>query len=175
MASIEFDNIARGLQQMAPVGVQDRLYDDERVFEPGNGWRVKGEVNLYKIRLAGEGVFVKMYAPRTGDYAQVARGVLDELSALNLEPPVLAPVAEANGVLFFKLGEPMAKAPLGSLYCESDVRRIDQVITNSGLEPLGRFGRVDLVDVDGKRYVVDPIDDSAAALFAYVFRGKEEI
>lgn len=133
--------------------------------DPGNDWVVhentSGAID-YKFTAINQtlGIVVKQYTPMIAAYAETINMALQELSKLNLKNPILPPAFETGNALVFPLGTFQYAIGYEGEFDLQERVLIEEIVRTKDLCPLSLFDRVEVVEVNGKSFVIDPIDDS---------------
>lgn len=148
-----------------PVINEENQFDEGS--PPNGSWRFKKDPFLSKITAFDleQQLFVKAFSPLLSRYANLCHLALQELSQLKLPVPVLAPTVDENGYHYFTLGSKPQKVRAGYIYSKEQIEQIVAIIEKYGLaaafgSETGFWSSADTVIIDGKKYLIDPIDDS---------------
>jgi len=152
----------KDMLEIAPLGDIDEAH-------LSGGWELVGENFCLKIKAINRplGIFVKYFSPVVGEYAQKTYNSLKELTQIEHLPfPILLPETLCEGALVFKAGEYRFTMKFSDLDPEV-AGEMTKIVVGSGLKPLKRFDRLDVVEVEGNKYLVDPIEDSEYSISLY--------
>ncbi len=168
----EFDmaELPRFADELKKSLLFDSYEDAFKAFKSSGDWEEidPSEFSLYKIKVKGKGVFVKLFAPMTGGYASDLMRTVTELSKLKLRIPILPPLETVERMIFFETGNVIKKVYLDAILLPDEIEAINAVVVKNGLVPLSKFSGVDLVNVRGTIFIVDPVDDSNTSINDYL-------
>jgi hypothetical protein len=128
-----------------------------------SGWEplVDQEDNLKIVLIHRDlGLFVKMFAPQTHDFAIRTNRALEKISLINdLSVPPLLPIAFCNTTFIFPLGEP--KGSIDDHRYKEIYYVINPIAEQERLKLAGHF---DLIEIQGREYMADIFEDKGSDL-----------
>lgn len=128
------------------------------------GWKPlpKEYYSAYRVKATNldMGLFAKIFAPDGQLYATALYQAYVELAGLNLKIPILKPTELASSVLFFPLGQPKRQAPLMQCITPEQLSQTSEIIIRHGLIPIKPQGGVAIIEVAGKEYLADVVEDT---------------
>ncbi len=102
-----------------------------------------------------------------GYAADLTRTVM-ELAKLRLQVPILLPLGIVGNMIFFEMGKVIRKVSLDEILRPDEIQAISAIVDRNHLVSLTKYSGVDLVNVGGKIFIVDPIDDSNPSINDYL-------
>lgn len=121
-----------------------------------------------KVINKNENIFVKVYSPKTEQYAEVVSLALSELSALDLSIPLLAPLSLCENALVFEKGQVVGDMLYKNVYSQLEQQGIQKILDRHGLKPLNLFSKIGIISINGQEYAIDPFQDDMSSIFDFV-------
>lgn len=151
------------LQHLLQINPVNQEYKEE--IELPSPWQVVDEVDPFKAKVihTQHGLFAKSYAPRTAGYADSYFAALQELSQFPFEIPILNSIGKSNGTIFFRQGKHIENYPWNAL-SEDEKMNMTEIVKKHGLSPLARYSKLVIIEIEGREYMSDPIEDSIASI-----------
>ncbi len=143
----------------------DEYFDNLAIKTPGN-WEIVGHLSPLKLKFQNSelGIFVKIYSPNLNDYAKTAYSTLQQLSQLELKPKILAPIGIEDNALIFELAEVIDRKRFRDVYSANEISLIEKVILENKIAVLGSPEWLDICEINGQKFIIDPFDDSEYAI-----------
>ena len=132
-------------------------------------WKKIGDIEPFKVKVINlpNKLFIKSFCPRAENYAASAYSALNELQTLSLTYPILPVIGKSGNSLFFELGRDDGQIRWESLP-DSDMEEISAIVASHGLETLGRFNNLPVINIKGRKYITDAFEDSANSIALFL-------
>lgn len=148
-------------------------------ISPPNGWSLVDQEHnsAYRIKAVNPDMrlFSKVFSSKAVPYVTALHQVYQELATLALRTPVLKPIGLEKSVLFFPLAKFKEGGSLQSYLTDEQIQLTRDTILRHELVPIAPGQRVDVVEVDGKRYLVDVVEDSDGLVYPFLNKSRESI